>query len=284
MGAIGFISVHGDPIMNAASFADEFAATDGDAPAQAALLAKFFGGLAAGAKQAHVRIGVDAWADVYASGTLTLTCVTAAPTLATQFRKLTDLDTTVRNLIACINVHEALRSIVLATYTSTGVITLTSLQPGATGNAYTLVGSTGIVASAATFTDVGVEYAATTATFVYATLADGDVNTIGAAALAAETGTVDTENKYKKETALATTIANFAACVNAHSKLKGIVTATVTGTGVVTITSCLPGRVGNMITTTQTTGTGVTWADAHLAGATSTQQQANRNFVFGRAA
>ena len=129
MGAIGFISVHGDPIMNAASFADEFAATDGDAPAQAALLAKFFGGLAAGAKQAHVRIGVDAWADVYASGTLTLTyasianldtvvinghtltCVTAAPTLATQFRKLTDLDTTVRNLIACINVRSEERRV-----------------------------------------------------------------------------------------------------------------------------------------------------------------------------
>ena len=102
--------------------------------------------------------------------------------------------------------------------------------------------------------------------------------------MAAETDTIDSENKYKKETDLATTIANFAACVNAHSKLKGIVTATVTGTGVVTITSCLPGRVGNMITTTQTTGTGVTWADAHLAGATSTQQQANRNFAFGRAA
>ena len=80
----------------------------------------------------------------------TLTCVTGTPSGAAQFKKVTDATTTAANLVACINANTTLNVLMKASNVA-GVVTLTLHTPGKIGNQVPLVGSTGIVAGAATF-------------------------------------------------------------------------------------------------------------------------------------
>lgn len=90
----------------------------------------------------------DTTSTVVISG-VTLTCVTGTSDGVTQFRKITDLATTVTNLAATINANTTLNKFLSAAVTSAGVVTLTSHVAGVIGNQITLVGGTGATASAA---------------------------------------------------------------------------------------------------------------------------------------
>jgi len=115
-----------------------------------------------------------------------------------------------------------------------------------------------------------------TATFVYATLAANDTEIIGGVTVTCVTGTPGA-GEYKKETDLATTIANFAAMINAHATLSTLVTAAVTAVGVVTLTMIRPGIEGNFISTRSGVGTGVTWGAVALSsGGVSLQRTYKR--------
>lgn len=80
----------------------------------------------------------------------TLTCVTGTPSGGAQFKKQTDATVTAANLVACINANTTLAKKCFAANVA-GVVTITLLTPGSIGNQGTLVGSTGMVAGAATF-------------------------------------------------------------------------------------------------------------------------------------
>ena len=80
---------------------------------------------------------------------VTLTCVTGTPT-AHQFKKQTDATTTAANLVALVN-SDATINIYVSAKNVAGVVTFTALAPGKVGNFLSLVGSTGMVAGAATF-------------------------------------------------------------------------------------------------------------------------------------
>lgn len=82
---------------------------------------------------------------------VTLTCVTGTPDpTAGEFKKETDAATTAANLVALVNSYADTKVLVSAANVS-GVVTFTSLAPGAAGNFLTLVGSTGMAAGAGTF-------------------------------------------------------------------------------------------------------------------------------------
>lgn len=81
---------------------------------------------------------------------VTLTCVTGTPSGQAQFKKVTDATTTAANLVACVNANTTLNKLMSASNVA-GVVTLTLNVFGAIGNQATLVGSTGMVAGAATF-------------------------------------------------------------------------------------------------------------------------------------
>lgn len=129
-------------------------------------LAHLFERLGAGLEAASFDVQTSANAPVKASTTLTLTfasisnndtcvvagvtltCVTGTPSGA-QFKKVTDATTTAANLVALINSNTTTSKLVKAA-NALGVVTISALIPGAIGNFITLVGSTGMVAGAAT--------------------------------------------------------------------------------------------------------------------------------------
>lgn len=72
--------------------------------------------------------------------------------------------------------------------------------------------------------------------------------------------------------------ANLAAAINAHSALKGIVSAAVSGNDVV-VTAVQPGRAGNLISIAEAgTNTAITGGATRLAGGDGTQQSAARTY------
>lgn len=79
------------------------------------------------------------------------------------------------------------------------------------------------------------------------------------------------------------TATNVAAAINAHSGLKGVVTAS-SSAGVVTITALVPGLVGSQLTFTEDTDAGGVIAisgSGALSGFTGSEQQAVKRFACG---
>lgn len=106
-----------------------------------------------------------------------------------------------------------------------------------------------------------------TFTFIYANLAANDTATIAGVTFTCVTGGTPTAVQWKKETDLATTIANFAAAVNANTTTKLYVSAAVTAAGVVTITAHQAGVIGNLIALAENSAnaTGIVVSAAALA-------------------
>jgi ethanolamine utilization microcompartment shell protein EutS len=107
-----------------------------------------------------------------------------------------------------------------------------------------------------------------TVTFIYANLAANDTVTVaGVTFTCVDTGT-PTAVQFKKVTDLATTVANFAAAVNANTTTKLYVSAAVTAAGVVTITAHQAGVIGNLIALAENSAnaTGIVVSAAALAG------------------
>jgi hypothetical protein len=129
-------------------------------------LSKFFTRAAAGLETCSIDVQTGA-APVRASGTLTLTyasittgdtcviagrtltCVTGTPAATQQWKKVTDATVTAAGLVTLIN-SDAVTKLVVSATSALGVVTITALTAGEEGNFVTVVGSTGMVASAAT--------------------------------------------------------------------------------------------------------------------------------------
>lgn len=134
---------------------------------QASLLSQMFSRIAAGLLPCNIDVQTSGSPPVRATNTLTLTyasianndtcvvagvtltCVTGTPT-SVQFKKQTDATVTAANLAALINTLSTVSRYCSAT-SAAGVVTITVNTPGLVGNFVPLVGSTGIVAGAATF-------------------------------------------------------------------------------------------------------------------------------------
>lgn len=121
-----------------------------------------------------------------------------------------------------------------------------------------------------------------TFTLTYANISNSDTCSLGSVVLTAVTGTPADETEFKKETDLATTVTNFVNCLNAHSQLKGLISASGnTSTGVVTLTSTLPGRIGNLVGIIGSTG--IVASGVGLESGVSSSLQAARSYAFGQA-
>ncbi len=121
-------------------------------------------GITNGAIKATVDVSGSSTDPVAASGTLTLASVAAdetaviggvtftakaSPSGEAQFDQSGDDTADAASLAAKINAHSTLSKVVSAS-SALGVVTITALQKGIIGNFITIVGDTGITASAAT--------------------------------------------------------------------------------------------------------------------------------------
>jgi hypothetical protein len=150
---------------------NDYVKSSTDPRGEATALSTLFARLASGTVSGSILVAKNAAAAVRASGTVTIiyanlaaadvvvvagvtfTCVDTGSPTAVQFKKITDLATTVANLAAAINANTTTKLYVSAAVTSAGVVTITAHQPGAVGNlislAETSANATGIVVSAA---------------------------------------------------------------------------------------------------------------------------------------
>ena len=131
---------------------------------EALALSRLFKEMASGKHRANFDVQTGSAAPVAASGTLTLssvaadeTCVIggvtftakASPSGEVQFDQSGDDDADATSLASKINNHSTLSQVVTASVAS-NVVTVTAKQKGVIGNFITIVGDTGITASAAT--------------------------------------------------------------------------------------------------------------------------------------
>lgn len=193
-------------------------------------------------------------ADTVVINGTTLTAETT-PTTGVQFKVGASALQTAINLTACINNNQIVLG-VTATYargsvTTTGVVTVTALASGTTGNyAWSQSGSnvTLLPASALGGGANGPVSATSTWTFSSTGPTNGETCTVANITFTAETSGA-TGNQFNISSTPATVAANFAAAINGSTNLKGIVTASAGGTAVVTLTSVVPGLIGNGIET-----------------------------------
>lgn len=118
--------------------------------------------------------------------------------------------------------------------------------------------------------------AATTATC--ATVVADNTLTIAGVTLTAK-ASPSSQSEFLRSANNTTQAAAIAACINAHTSLLGIVTATSSG-AVVTITAALPGPLGNLVTTVGTVTT-LACANATLVGGAGVDVTAV-SYNFGR--
>lgn len=95
--------------------------------------------------------------------------------------------------------------------------------------------------------------ATNTLTLTYASIANNDTVVIAGTTLTCVTGAPANENQFRKQTDLATTTQNLVNCINVHSVLSKLMTATRVN-GVVTMTLLTPGAIGNQATLVGSTG------------------------------
>lgn len=131
-------------------------------------------------------------------------------------------------------------------------------------------------AAAYVYSTVGLVRASQTVTCAQASAVDGtDELTVAGTVLAVEASSAN-ENQFLKGASNSAFATNLAACINAHTTLSKIVRASASG-AVCTITSKVPGIIGNLITLAET-GNGFTLGGAALAGGTSNETD---SFVYG---
>lgn len=192
------------------------------------------------------------------------TCQTAAVTLGDPtFRKTTDAAATGTSLAAQINAFPGLKGILTASGTST--VTLSITQKGTLGNVWRLKKretAAGMALGGATFSggkDAGQVQTLTAA--LGGALTANDTVTIGSVTLTAK-ASPSGENEFAATVSAAADGAALAACINAHSKLKGLLLAS--GTSTVTIRCQVSGRLGALISITksaaQITLSAASWA------------------------
>ena len=190
--------------------------------------------------------------DTVTINSIALTAQTT-PTTGVQFKVGATARTTAQNLTNCINANQIALG-VTATYANSansgGTVTVTALGAGTTGNyAWSQSGSnvTLTPASALSGGAAGPVSATSTWTFSSTGPTNGQTCTVANVTFTAETSGA-TGNQFNISSTPATVASNFAAAINGSVNLQGICTAKAVS-GVVTLTSAVPGLIGNGIQT-----------------------------------
>jgi hypothetical protein len=252
--------------------------------------------LVSGLMRGRVRVGIDESTGVKAAITVTVarasmtagdvlvvnglryTAVATTPVAGDgTFAFITTDDATATSLAAAITTDPRARGMLTAA-ASTSTVVITAAVAGSAANAYEV---REVVTNAAAFVftgaalaggvDAGAKQSLTAA--LGGALTANDTVTIGAVVLTAK-ASPSGESEFAGAVSAAADGAALAACINAHSKLKGLFYAT--GTSTVTIQLLMGGRVGNVVgiakSAAQITLSAATFApsttEAYAAGAT----------------
>lgn len=116
-------------------------------------------------------------------------------------------------------------------------------------------------------------------TYTLATVAAGDSVTIAGVTLTSS-ATPSGEAQWSQAGTDAADATALAACINAHSTLRYLVSASASG-AVVTVTAKVKGQLGNLITTTET-GITITASAATLTGGTGGPGETAVSYGFGK--
>lgn len=192
-----------------------------------------------------------------ASDTITINSIVltaeTSPSGTAQFKVGSSAIKTAYNLAACINANPSLAPIVVASAvksSTSGVVTVTAINSGTVGNyAWSQSGSNVTLAPSAAMGGGANGPIAATSTWTFSSTGptNGETCTVANITFTAETSGA-TGNQFNISSTPATVAANFAAAINGSVNLKGICTAT-SALGVVTLTSVVPGLIGNGIET-----------------------------------
>ena len=245
--------------------------------------------LARGGNRGRLRIKIDDSTGVKATGTIAcvqanlaaadaveiagvrLVMVTgAADATLGQVSKDTSDNAVAASLNAAINGYRPLKGIVTSTVAS-ATVTVTAYEPGTVGNGITLKK---ILANAAGLTLSGATLASgqdpASKPTVTATLGGvgtaNDTLSIGSVTLTLKAAAAN-EDEVTIGGSAAATAAAISAAINANSKLKGLVSASV-ASAVVTVTLNAGGRLGRLVSITKSS-TAITLGAASFAAATT---------------
>lgn len=204
-----------------------------------------------GAGTISIATGNMADADTITINSVVLTAKTT-PTTNVQFKVGSTALQTAINLQNCINSTPNLKGIVVASYargtvTTTGVVTVTALGAGTTGNyTWSQSGSNVTLAGASAMSGGTNGPIVATATITSTgSASNNETMLLCNQTLTAKTsGAVAANGEFNISGTVGTQAANIAAAINAVAALSGVVTATA-ALGVVTVTSVTPGIVGN---------------------------------------
>lgn len=242
---------------------------------EAEALSRFFAAAAGGVRPCKVRVRTDSCGGVQASLTLAvtqaniaageylvinipgrgafkLTAVASDPDVtAGEFVSETDNATTATNIAAAVDGMLGLKDYVDAT-TNSGDLILTARLYGTVGNGYIVTDGTtnGLTPAGGTLADGADASTRVTATItcVAANTDADDTIQIGKTVLTAKAGDASGESQFNIGASNAAMGDNLTACINAHSELAGIVTATDNDGGVVTLTyQCDPRAAVHMV-------------------------------------
>ena len=191
-------------------------------------------------------------ADTITINSVVLTAETT-PTTAVQFKVGGTARQTAQFLTNCINLNQAAIG-ATATFANTansgGTVTVTALAAGTGGNLTWSQSGSNVTLTPSTALSGGANgpvSATSTWTFSSTGPTNGQTCTVANITFTAETSGA-TGNQFNISSTPATVAANFAAAINGSTNLKGICTATALS-GVVTLTSVVPGLIGNGIET-----------------------------------
>lgn len=256
--------------------------------------------LAAGIAKGSMRVQVDSTAGVAASITLTCTnssatagdriyiggryivavAATAVPSSG-EYSTTTGSDNNYASSIA--DAINGLNDTRFSAVASTNTVVVTAREAGVAGNA---IAVSKVVTTAGTVTFTG----SSLASGVEPGTACSMSVTCGAAGTAGQTFRVGTvtltgaasaanENEFTIGGSANATAVNLATVINAHSKLRGIFTASTPAAGVFTITCLLGGRVG-ALTQCATTLASCTLGGSGLFATTATSTRVTDGFTF----
>ena len=175
------------------------------------------------------------------------------PTTGVQFKVGSAAATTAQNLCNCINNNQIAIG-ATATFangpSTSSTITVTALAAGTAGNlTWSQSGSNVTLTPASALSGGANGPVAATSTWTFSSTGptNNETCTVANVTFTAKTSGA-TGNQFNISATPATVAANFAAAINGSTSLKGAVTASASS-GVVTLTSAVPGLIGNGIET-----------------------------------
>jgi hypothetical protein len=224
--------------------------------------------IVSGIARGRLRVGIDDSTGVSATGTIActqasctagdkiwidriaFTAVSGTPDLTLgQFAIITSDSAVATSLAAAINGYPAARG-KLSASPSSGTVTVTYVPPGTPGNSIRMFKE---VTTAGAFTlsgttlsggrDPGDKQSLTAA--LSGVIANNDTITIGSVVLTGKSSGPSGESQFLCNVSAAADGAALVACINAHSKLKGLILASGTSTPSLQLLSC--GRIGAII-------------------------------------